>query len=110
MEKITVFYSKSVQDYFDELIEILFEDDYFIYEENAINYVQKLVAFINKNIQSFPHRKTPQSLSKYGDFYIFYNSNARTTWFIFFAVKENVYLIKHITNNHSFDSKLVNET
>ena len=110
MEKIIISYSTNFINYLDELVYLLYKEKYFIYIENAIEYTLKIYDFVDFNIQSFPHRKTPQSLSKYGDFYIFYNSNARTTWFIFFTVKENLYLIKHITNNHSFDSKLVNET
>ena len=100
MEKAVVFYTNAVQLFFDELIYSLFENDYFSYEENAIGYVQKLVHFIENNIDTFPAKKTPQSLSKYGDFYIFYQSNSRTTWYIFFEKSNNRYLITHLTNNH----------
>lgn len=109
MEKIEVFYAKEVQIYFDNLIETLFKDNYFIYKENAIEYVQKLVRFIADNIHIIPPRKTPTSLLKYGDFYIFYQSNVRTTWYIFFSKKESVYLIKHIANNHSMDATFINQ-
>ena len=108
MEKVSIYYSSAVQAYFNELIEVLFDDKYFSYQENAIEYVQKLVLHINTNIENFPHKNTPKSLSKFGDFYIFYNSNARTTWYIFFSKKQNNYLIKHITNNHNFDSNILN--
>jgi len=109
LEKITVFYSNKVQIYFDDLILNLFKKDYFIYEENAIHYVEKLVLYIEENIAIIPHKKTMKSLSKYGDFYILYQSNARTTWYIFFSKKEAVYLIKYISNNHTFDAKYINQ-
>lgn len=60
MEKIIVSYSKSVQIYFDELIIALFNEKYFIYQENAIDYVEKLVFYINQNIENFPQKKTPK--------------------------------------------------
>ena len=109
MEKVAVFYSKAVQLYFDELIQTLFKQDYFIYKENAIEYVQKLVYYIEDSINSIPHKKTSKSLLKYGDFYFFYQSNARTTWYIFFSKNESVYLIKHISNNHIFDANSINQ-
>ena len=74
MEKVVVSYTESVQSFFDELIVQLFNKEYFSYEENAIHYVQKLAFYIENNIANLPPRKTPKSLSKYGDFYIFYKS------------------------------------
>ena len=108
MEKVIVNYTKFVQIYFDDLIEELFSQDYFIYQENAINYVEKFVFYINTSIHQLPHRKTPESLWKFGNFYILYNSNPRTTWYIFFSKKNATYLIKHISNNHSMDSSVIN--
>lgn len=88
MEKIAVNYTKYVQDFFDELIITLFSKEYFSYEENAIAYVQKLVFYIEENIDALPHKKSPNSRLKYRDFYVFYKSNSRTTWYIFFSKKE----------------------
>ena len=109
MEKVVVSYTESVQSFFDELIVQLFNKEYFSYEENAIHYVQKLAFYIENNIANLPPRKTPKSLSKYGDFYIFYTSNARTTWYIFFSKKNSNYLIKNISNNPIFDASFINE-
>ncbi len=109
MEKVVVSYTEEVQLFFDELIAQLFYKDYFIYEENAIEYVQKLVQYIDNSIENLPHKKVPKTLSKYGDFYIFYKSNQRTTWYVFFSKKNSNYLIKHITNNHIFDASYINE-
>jgi hypothetical protein len=108
LEKVIVSYTNLVQIYFDDLIDQLFRQDYFTYRENAIDYVEKLVFYINDSIHQLPHKKSPKSLLKYGDFYIFYNSNPRTTWYIFFSKKRSTYLIKHITNNHLLDSAFLN--
>ena len=48
--------------YFDELIFTLFVQEYFSYEENAKRYVDKIVDFIILEINSFPHKPTPQKL------------------------------------------------
>jgi hypothetical protein len=109
LEKAVVYYTNSVQLFFDELVYELFKNEYFSFQENAIQYVQKLVHYIEGNICNLPHRSVPKSLSKYGDFYIFYKSNSKTTWYIFFSKKQNIFLIKRIANNHSFDAKLFNE-
>jgi len=109
LEKVVVSYTESVQTFFDELIVQLFNKEYFSYQENAIQYVQKLAFYKEVNIANLPPRKTPKSLSKYGDFYIFYKSNTRTTCYIFFSKKNSNYLIKHISNNHIFDATFINE-
>lgn len=107
MEEVIVTYTKLVQNDFDDLIETLFVDDYFIYRENALKYVEDFVFYINNSIHQLPYRKTPKSLSRFGEFYIFYQSNARTTWYIFFSKKNSTYLIKHIMNNHSADGSFI---
>jgi bifunctional pyridoxal-dependent enzyme with beta-cystathionase and maltose regulon repressor activities len=108
LEKIIVNYTNFVQDFFDELITTLFSKEYFSYEENAIAYVQKLVFYIEENIDGLPHKKSPNSLLKYGDFYVLYKSNSRTTWYIFFSKKGKNYLIKYLTNNHIFEANFLN--
>jgi hypothetical protein len=107
VEKIT--FSTKVISYLDDLIFILYKKDYFSYLENAEQYVSNIYDFIETEIPLNNYKITPESLSKYGDFYILYQSNARTTWYIFFSKKESVYLIKHIANNHSLDAKYINQ-
>jgi hypothetical protein len=86
--------------YFDELIFTLFVQEYFSYEENAKRYVDKIVDFIILEINSFPHKPTPQKLRYLGSYYIFYKANNRTTWYIFFERQDFVFLITGIINNH----------
>ena len=77
MEKII--YKNDILDYFDDLVFLLFNKKYFSYQENADKYLEKLIQFVSDNIRDFPNRKTPQELKYLGSYYIFYNSDKRTT-------------------------------
>jgi hypothetical protein len=100
-----VIFKDNVLDYLDELVYTLFKEEYFSYSENAQLYVDKIVDFIIVEISSFPHKNTPQKLQYLGSNYIFYNSNNRTTWYIFFEKKNQNYLITEIINNHCEEAK-----
>lgn len=101
MEEIKIFYKIEVEIFLNNLIYILYKADYFSYVENAIEYKDNIIDFIDQNIQSFPHKLTPLPLFYLGSNYIFYKSNSRTTWYIFFEKEENQYLITYISNNHT---------
>jgi hypothetical protein len=105
LEKVNLFYKPESEDYFNELVFTLFKKDYFSYLENAILYKDKILYFIENNISTFPSRKTPKKLQSYGLNYIFYKSNQRTTWYVFFEKSENNYLITNIINSHSKEAK-----
>lgn len=108
MEKII--FKKEVLEYFDELFFILFEQQYFSFEDNAQNYIDKIVEFICENIETFPHQPAPKQLKHLGSKYIFYKANSRTVWYVFFENKENKYLITGITNSHSENIKHIKKT
>jgi hypothetical protein len=108
MEKIKVFYKSDVEFFINELIYILYKEDYFIYLENAIEYKDKLIDFIEQNIATFPSKSTPLFLNHLGSKYIFYKSNSRTTWYIFFENQEKQYLVTYISNNHAEIAKFLN--
>lgn len=101
MEKIEIFYKVEVENYINELVFVLFQEDYFLFLENAIEYKDKIINFIETNIANFPYRNTPIPLASLGTNYIFYKSNNRTTWYVFFEKEKNKFLITYITNNHS---------
>lgn len=103
MEK--VIFKNAVLQYFDDLVYILFKEEYFGFSESAQSYTDKIVNFIISNISSFPHKKTPKSLQYLGSNYIFYKSNTRTTWYIFFEKRDQNYLITAIINNNSSEAK-----
>lgn len=83
------------------MIFVLFLQDYFSYFENSVNYKNKIIDYIEKNIGLFPSKNTPPQIQHLGSKYIFYKSNAHTTWFIFFEQKDDNFLITNIINNHS---------
>ncbi|NDP21739.1 MAG: hypothetical protein GZ091_11765 [Paludibacter sp.] len=103
MEK--VIFNNSVLNYLDELVYTLFKEEYFSYAENAQLYVDKIVDFITLEMTSFPPKRTPQKLQYLGSNYIFYKSNSRTTWFVFFEKQVDNYLITGILNNHCEEAK-----
>ena len=100
MELGKVIFSDLLNSRFEELVFILFQKKYFSSQSNAINYVDKIYDFASKDIHTFPHKKTPRELKYLGSYYIFYNSNKRTTWYVFFEKSGDDYLITGILNNH----------
>ena len=101
MEEITVILRKNVTDYLEELIFILYGNEYFGFESDAEEYVQKIYDFIEYNLPIFPFKKTPENLSQLGSKYIFYKANHTTTWYIFFESSDHRFLVTYITNNYS---------
>ncbi|PIV57757.1 MAG: hypothetical protein COS14_13155 [Bacteroidetes bacterium CG02_land_8_20_14_3_00_31_25] len=97
-----IIYDDNVLDYLDSLIDILFDKEYFSFYESSEKYVDGILDFVEENIFVKSKKVAPKYFNRYGKnlFYIFYKPNKRTTWFIFFQLKDNVYLIKYITNNH----------
>jgi hypothetical protein len=71
----------------------------------AEEYVSKIYDAVTENIKLSPHKLTPKSIKYLGSNYIFYNSNNRTTWYIFFEKRNHNYLITGIINNHCEEAK-----
>lgn len=103
MEKVA--FRFDVLNQLDELVFILFNEDYFSYSENAKSYVDKIIDFTIKSIESFSVKITPSKLVHLGEKYIFYKANSRTTWYIFFESNENKFLVTGIINNHCQEAK-----
>lgn len=99
MGKIVVF-QKNATDYLNHLIEVLFNLQYFTFEESAQQYVSNIFDFIENELPYSSHRQTPKKLKNHGSKYAIYQSNKRTTWYIFFENQDNRYLITYIMNNH----------
>lgn len=102
---MTVLISDDASIYLDDLIEILYKKEYFGFIESAEIYVANIYDFIFQNINNFPFKKTPIKLEAFGSNYIFYKSNTRTTWYIFFEKFNDNYLVTHIINNHCEEAK-----
>jgi hypothetical protein len=96
MEQVVI--TESVYAYLDNLIEILYEDEYKGYRQSAEEYVNVIFDFLF----SIPHLKCRQTNNKvYGDFYCYYTHNKKTTWYATFNKEKDAYIIKNVTNNHS---------
>ena len=100
MEKI-ILYSEETEIFLNDLVEILLENEYIGFFEEAQNYVIKILRFINENISTYPAKTTPNNLKEFGEKYLLYKANAHTIWYIFYDQNEHKYLIKFITNNHT---------
>lgn len=96
-----------VTDFLENLIQTLFEKEYFGFEASAEAYVAKIYDFIENELIFFPHKQTPEKLIRFGSKYVFYKVNNQTTWYIFFENKDNRYLVTYITNNHTEDASVL---
>ena len=107
---IKIRYHKDVLLFFDELTDILIEKDYFSFYEYSVQYVEDLIFYVRSNIALQNHKKAPVYFSKYGKnlFYITYQRNKQTTWYILFQKTEQCYFIRHITNNHVAETQYFN--
>lgn len=98
--KIEIIFPPNVIDFLDGLVRILYKKEYFGFIETAEEYVSKIYDFVQDNITFSTHKVTPKKLKYLGSNYIFYKSNNRTTWYIFFEKRNQNYLITGIINNH----------
>ena len=107
---IKIKYHKDVLLFLDELTDILIDKGYFSSYEYSAQYIEDLVSYINRNIALRYHKKTPVYFSKYGEglFYITYQRNKHTTWYIMFQKTKRCFFIRYITNNHSAEAQYFN--
>jgi len=96
-----------VVEYLENLVDILYEKEYFSFEETSVAYVVDLFEDIMTNLPIKWHRPAPSYYNKYGKgmFYASFIKNKRTTWYAFFTKYEEngetIYLIRYIGNNHT---------
>jgi hypothetical protein len=105
---MSVQYLPEVSEYFDKLEDILYEKEYFSFEDYALEYVEDLFFDIKENLPIRQHKSAPERYAKYGDdlYYASFVKNKRTTWYAFFTKyqdenSEVIYLIRYIGNNHT---------
>ncbi|PXV62388.1 hypothetical protein CLV62_12077 [Dysgonomonas alginatilytica] len=84
---MTVQFHRDVEDYLVELIEILYEKEYFGFKESATQYVRELVLEIRDTISKKRKKAAPEYFSKYGKdlFYASFRRNKNTSWYVFFS-------------------------
>jgi hypothetical protein len=95
-----------VQLYLESLKKILFDNEYFGFEETAQKYVDDLFLEIKTNLPIYLHKPAPKFFDKYGKGmkYAVFRKSKRTHWYVFFKTYkedgETIYLIRYIANNH----------
>lgn len=104
--QIKVFISPAVVDYLDALVYQLYKKEYFGFIASAEEYVALLYDAINHTIH-LNNKPTAEKLLYLGSNYIFYKSNKRTTWYIFFEKKDTIYLVTGILNNYCPEVKYI---
>ena len=103
--EVKVIYTPKVIDFLDNLVRILYKEEYFGFIESVEDYVSKIYDAISEIIKLDIYKTTPKSLHYLGSNYVFYKANNRTTWFVFFEKQHNKYLITSILNNHCEEAK-----
>lgn len=63
MELGKIIFSNHINQRFEELVFILHFNDYFSYQSNAIDYVDKIYDFINIDIYTFPYQNIPKRIT-----------------------------------------------
>ena len=95
-------YTEEIEEFLDELGNLLFEKGYFSFYEDAEVYIDKITQYAEQYIGILPGKNAPQHFNCYGSDlkYITYRANKATLWYIFYQQLENVFIVRHITNNH----------
>jgi hypothetical protein len=94
------------------LIDILYDNGYFSFEETAVNYVVDLFNDIKINLPNRLHKPAPQYFDKYEKdmFYATFKKNNRTIWYVFFTKYndngDTIFLVHYIANNHTIAQHL----
>jgi hypothetical protein len=101
MERKIIF-STEAKIFLKELLLQLYTKGYFSFWNNAREYVKQIVYYIVQYIGVLPGKNAPPHFNRYSSNlkYITYRANKTTSWYIFYQQQDNVYLIRHITNNH----------
>lgn len=102
-----VLFLPEVRLYLRELQDLLFEKEYFGFEESAVQYVRDLILDIEETLPIRTSKEAPAFFNRYGNSmrYASFRKNRNTQWYVFFnKYKENgdiIYLVRYISNNHA---------
>jgi len=104
---MSVIFLPEIRQYFNNLIPVLYEKEYFGFKETAKKYVDDLFEDIETNLPTCLHKAAPKYFDKYGKNmkYAVFKKNKRTRWYVFFKVfmnnGEKIYQVRYIGNNHT---------
>lgn len=102
-----VLFLPEVRQYLKELQDVLFEKEYFGFEEAAVQYVRDLIFDIEETLPIRASKEAPEYFNRYGDGlrYASFRKNRNTQWYVFFnkykEKGEAIYLVRYISNNHA---------
>ncbi|MCC8172768.1 MAG: hypothetical protein LIP00_13550 [Parabacteroides sp.] len=92
--------------YFNELSTLLYEKNYFGFEESALEYVDDLLKDIKETLPNRVKRPAPPYFDRYGKkmVYCTFRKNKDTHWYVFFNLYQNGHelwaVVRYIGNNH----------
>ena len=98
-----IIFSPEVRIYLKDLSELLYEKDYFGFEEDAYKYVEDIVLDITNSLPNKFKKEAPPYFSKYGKYlyYSIFKKNNNTQWYVFFNHEDDVFYIRYIGNNYT---------
>ncbi|MBX3162930.1 MAG: hypothetical protein KF900_00485 [Bacteroidetes bacterium] len=86
--------------YLNDLVDTLYKEEYFGFEESAHEYVERIRNSIYTDLAKLTHHEAPAELKRYGKYYVKIKGSKRTMWYVFFDKIDNRYIVGFITNNH----------
>ena len=104
---MNVLFMPEVRLYLQGLQDILFEKEYFGFEESAVQYVRDLILNIEETLPSRVSKIAPSYFNKYGKNlrYAAFRKNKHTQWYVFFnrykEKEDTIYVVRYISNNHA---------
>lgn len=101
-----IIFDEKVVDYLNELVDILYTEEYFGHKESAYDYVGWIFDKIEEDLATTPSKLAPSHFEKYGKDlnYCVFKRNSNTQWYVFFNYdfEDDIFLIRYIGNNHNY--------
>lgn len=106
-----IIFDKVVEIYLNDLIDVLYDKEYFGQRASAYDYVGWIIDSIQQNISQMPYKAAPPYFSRYGKdmYYTVFKRSDTTQWYVFFNLEEDVFYIRYIGNNHNCSHHILQE-
>jgi len=103
MDGIKILVLPSANRHLNNLIDILYKNNYFSDYADAVKYVNDLIDSIERYLPILKPRTPHYRRRVYGQHteFITIRKNKRTSYLVFFLKKESTYIITYIGNNHT---------
>ena len=86
-----------VRNKLDKLENVLFKKEYHGFRDSSKKYVENIIAFIY-TIPDLKHHPTKNT--ELGTWFVRYQPNNKTTYYIIFDIRENRFLVNGLITNH----------